>query len=268
MSKPSQHPEDRRRRQYERQRRQKSPSNSTFDRNVYEQLRGAIRRGDISIDTPLVESELIDLLDSTRNAVRRALQMLALDGLIHREPRVGTSVQGRPMIFNAGNILPQLLEPAPGDPSKSSDFRAVEIETIEDGLIPQGELIGTALQSRSNEVHQLVQRIKISDKTPIYVRVGYTEPIPNYTRLIDSTRQGLPSIEETFQILFGTEIGERKQFIYAESCRPWLSRMLRIKSEAPVLVREMLIYDINGKPRELSFTYYRGDRVTMTAQLR
>src|SRR5262249_29570424 len=64
----------------------------TSSRRVYELLRSAIRTGYLPAGTQLVEFELVKTLSTSRNALRVALQLLADEGVVERNPRSGTFI--------------------------------------------------------------------------------------------------------------------------------------------------------------------------------
>ncbi len=59
----------------------------------YDELRGAIVRGEIAPNSRLIESDLSSFFEMSRGAVRNALIRLEQEGLVVREPHRGARVR-------------------------------------------------------------------------------------------------------------------------------------------------------------------------------
>ena len=65
----------------------------TASQHAYEMLREAIVTGRLQPNERLVEADLMQMLDTTRSAVRTALVRLEQEGLVEREPNRGAKVR-------------------------------------------------------------------------------------------------------------------------------------------------------------------------------
>ena len=70
------------------------PRRKSLGQHVFESLRGAIIRGDVSPGNRLVESRLADALGISRTPVREAIHKLEREGLLRRLPQGGFFVVG------------------------------------------------------------------------------------------------------------------------------------------------------------------------------
>lgn len=79
---------------------------------VYEQLKEAIRHGELQPGEPLSETSLSQALDISRTPVREALQQLAQEGLVQKKPNRSVTVT-EPSFQDVLNILHvrMLIEP-------------------------------------------------------------------------------------------------------------------------------------------------------------
>jgi GntR family transcriptional regulator len=260
MSRLSQHPDDRLRREYERRRRDAGHANSPKPRHTYEQLRGAIRTGEIALDDLMVESELMKNYAATRNATRRALQTLAEDGLVNRERRVGTNVSASIVTFDVSRVLPaeEVQAPVAAQP----DPRRFRIDELDFTLLAASAYLRDLLGESPEEVINLRQLVFL-DTSPLFLRSGYAAAVPDYRGRVEDTNQNALPLEVAFETLFDVAYGGSEITIQAIAADPDTARELQLETGAPILVRQLLLRDVEGVARELSFTYFRADRVSL-----
>lgn len=228
----------------------------TQTRRAYLLLRSGIRSGAYQPEEVLVEDQLIELLATSRNAVRQALQMLAEEGLVDRSPRRGTSVS------NSLNLaLDQRRRPATGGLSTELSWRGADVEAtkVESRTVPCTSHIQTRLALLPGDLVRMDEYLVTADGEPVAVRVGYIPaditagdytPVPRHRSVI-------------FERRFKAAFGRSEDSIEAVACEERTARLLGVKEGSPILLVETLSVDAEDVPRELSYNYNRGDRVSI-----
>lgn len=221
-------------------------------RRVYDLLRAGIRRGDIGSDESLVEEHLVEALSASRQAVREALQTLAAEGLVTRRRRTGTTVSGAILDISADQLMH--LSPETDGLAEST------IETIEEMDLPSPPWMRERLAIPDSEQVRMVEEvIRIQDEV-ICVRVSYKPlsrlPLRMVTEVAD--------LATAFETANGVALASVESLVEAVSADPLTAELLGVPHGAPLLVREVLLTDADGLPRDLSYTHYRGDRICFT----
>lgn len=169
----------------------------TSPRRVYELIRSGIRRGTMPHDEILSEQHLIETLGATRNAVRKALQMLADDGVVLRARRAGTSIAHDIVAVRDGEVGPRAWAGMP-------DEGRLTVETLECRRITAPAVIQEFIGADVESVILLEQIGRMNGK-PLYLRVGYCITdfdIDEFTERVESNhwssrRSQLPIIESS-----------------------------------------------------------------------
>lgn len=218
---------------------QKSP------RRVHDLVRTAIREGILLPDDRLVEDYLVRELATSRNAVREAMQLLASEGLVRREPRQGTTVIGGVIRIPLDDIV-SLAAP-----------ECVRIERLDDRKVPSTDLIRARLQTEAKEVG-VIEHLFSFDSKPIGIRVAYYHA---------HVKQPLgwercPDLGTGFKTVFGLPMGRVETTIDAVPCEARTSKVLSIPVGSPCLVKEQVLYDSAGTPQEFAYSHYRSDLVS------
>ncbi|OZC45754.1 hypothetical protein CH286_17175 [Rhodococcus sp. WWJCD1] len=249
---------DEQRARYIRAQSNRGEKSVTSPRRVYELIRSGIRRGTMPHDEVLSEQHLIETLGATRNAVRKALQMLADDGVVLRARRAGTSIAHDIVAVRDGEVGPRAWAGMP-------DAGRLTVETLECRRITAPaviqEFIGTDVESVI-----LLEQIGRMNAKPLYLRVGYCITdfdIGEFTERIESNHSEFPPIAVAHHRIFGTTYGGSSSVVEAISCQERAAELLEMQVGSPVLLRELITRDTDGRPSELSFTHFRADRVAI-----
>ncbi|WP_181779690.1 GntR family transcriptional regulator [Pseudonocardia pini] len=237
--------------------RPRDPEAETNPRRAYEFLRAGIRRGSVDPDRPLYDTFLSTSLRASRNTVRSALRMLAADGLVSRRQRTGTRVVRGITLIDLADDLP-LLAPELVDVEQGA-HRVVEAPP------PVQEVLG-----HTGTVLRTEQLVRL-DGEPILHRVGYLLADPGAgedltVRMLDLNVRATV-LTDRFRALFGREMGGIASTVEAIACDEASAALLQIPVGAPVLLREIVLRDVDDRPLVLGYQYYRGDRVAMVADL-
>jgi GntR family transcriptional regulator len=237
----------------------------TSPHRAHNLLRSGIRTGMFSGDAALVEDALIRALSTSRNAVRQALQMLAAEGLVDRRPNRGTTVIATICDIAVDQLVPTTAFGEPGATVRQLDHRTIPGDTyVRTRLALAGTEAATTSCVGADERAEL--RVDMSetlisrDSTPISLRVSY---VPAGDGPVVRVLEVVP-VPEAFLRVFGRPLGSTEASIGAIAAGAGVARLLGLSEGAPVLVQEVLLRDVDGRPRELSYTYHRADRVSVS----
>ncbi|MCU1514068.1 MAG: GntR family transcriptional regulator [Microbacteriaceae bacterium] len=225
---------------------------SKSSQRAYGLIRAGIRLGIYPVDSRLHESSLVHELTISRTAVRQALNLLADEGLVARRQRVGTVVIRRPL-ENPSDWTSESSGPA--------DRRErLGRERIFEELVPAGA-ISDLIMVPSGIVKVACDRI-LWDGTVIGVRAVYKDA--------DATHASVPrtamDVGTAFAFTFDVALGHIESQLETLACDERLAKLLGMNEGAPILYRELLLHDVDGRPLMLSCTHYRGDRVAVSTE--
>ncbi|ONH51746.1 GntR family transcriptional regulator [Frankia sp. CcI49] len=228
-------------------------------RRAYEMLRAGLRAGHFDGPEELAENTLVNTLGISRNSVRRALSMLADEGLVTRAPRRGTTVRRGIVQVHEGEMLPRELH-------EEESWRRLEIEEISQCVVPTTRLLRERLEIDDAEVVMIEQVFRL-DGEPLCVRAGYV-PLPatpeRYFADVVAIDRRPPRYEALFEQLFDAPYGGGRAVVEAVPCEERTARLLGVTPGTPVLLREVVVRDSSGRARDLHWTHFRGDRVALS----
>jgi GntR family transcriptional regulator len=242
----------------------RDPALQNSSRRTHDLLRAGIRNNVITRDAQLSEHLLTRGYSTSRNAVREALQLLALEGLVTRVPRYGTRVTGSIVVMPLGDLGPEGIVGSPSDRPTETGLEELDLQ-----LVPATPVIQERLQI-TDETVLLVEHLLTVDGLPLYARVAYLPAGPSLVELTEAIRA-------VYQPSDANDGGGPKLFDIGGAgfpppvaagpgaARP--ARLLQIAPGAPILVRERMLYDPEDRPLELSFTHLRGDRAALTTSI-
>jgi GntR family transcriptional regulator len=223
----------------------------TSPRRAHDLVRAAIRSGDLRPGDRLEELVLVRELATSRNAVREALQMLADEGLVTRAPREGTTVVGSVLELPLDDLIP---------PTGPADIAIVRLNNRR---VPSTPLIRDRLQTSADEVGVIEQLFTFRGE-PIGVWIDYYN-----ADVVQPEQWGVcPDLRTAFEHIYGTPLGWVETTIEARPCEPRTMRLLGLDERLPMLVKEHVMYDTQGVPRDLTYAHYRADRVSFTVRSR
>ena len=146
------------------------------------------------------------------------------------------------------------------------DSEIVRMRLVEHALVAPSPLIKALMRTEEFAVSMLEQLGSIGEQ-PIFVRVSY-----HLVGDFESTARRLrtPSPEgstlttaESFRLHFGVDLLSNDVSIEAVRSDRRTATAMRVPVGTPMILRQMLLTDENGWVRELSFTHFRADRVTL-----
>jgi GntR family transcriptional regulator len=170
-------------------------------------------------------------------------------------------VPDRPMVHIAmGKLVP--------DDLLGTRFRTrIRVEELEYGVVNTTPNISMLLRIQDPTV-LMVEQVAVLDDHPLYLRVGYypaaTDPHALADRIRDADTRLVQPVEATFASLFGAPYGHAAAVLEAVRCEERAAELLDITEGDTVLLRQMVLVDAYGRPRSLSYTHFRSDRVALT----
>ncbi len=215
---------------------------------VRDVIRSGIRHGIIKPGTQLGEDEFGVSMHASRASVRAAFQMLANEGLLERRTRSGTRVRTRPIQIDVRGMFPD-----------EQEFSPMISVLARDQIVPPPPLVRSLLGIDDELVRLREYRSSVDDEV-IAVRVAYRQR--QFTgRGAEEPRD---DIEAWFESVFGVPFGSVQTTIEFAVCDARSAKDMGLEEGAPLLVREQIFRDREGRARELAFLEVRADRVEFT----
>lgn len=204
------------------------------------------------------ESELMRQYGVSRATARKAMEMLANNGLIQKRRGYGSEV-----VSNRPNTSPQRV--ASYIKRSLSDKTVPEKRLIDAGVVPaDDEAAGVLGVAPGAELYRL-RRVRYSGDTPFYFEVNYFEN--GY--LPDPLEHDFS--KEALRVYISNEchiIWRRaEQCIYAVAAPAEIAGLLGIKTGDPLLYIRRISFDAGNVARELVKTYYRADLYHLEVEL-
>lgn len=215
-------------------------------RLVHQLLRSSIKSGVLQAGDVLSEENLINNLDSTRSAIRTALQMLASEGLVSRQRKIGTVVQSRPVQLRMHDII------------ATGSSTPIEYQRINEHTIPTAGLIRERLETDQEHVRMLEFIMRV-DNVPIGTLTAFQV---NPNALAPVHLEEAASISEIFEAEYDAPFGRMDCWIDAVPADERTARMLDVPTSAILLVRDQVLMDVNGYVHEFGYAHYRADMVS------
>lgn len=154
-----------------------------------------------------------------------------------------------------------------GELSGGSPASRVVVEELEHAVIRSTPVIRALLQ-RDDPLVVMVEQLARLDGIPLYLRVGYypvsDDPEALMARIERSNGFRDRSVAQTFLAAFGVGYGSSETVLEAVKCEAHAAQLLDILEGDSVLLRQMIVRDVDGLPWSLSYTHYRSDRVALT----
>jgi GntR family transcriptional regulator len=219
---------------------------------IHSILRSGIRTGRFAPGQVLDEAKLGVAFQTSRNATREALRLLARSGMVVREVARGTYVVGH--ILTAP--VDHLWSPAFDKQMNASDLTYVEI----DRRFVRTSGLFDVTESAVGEDAYLVDHLVRFGGRPVALRSVYLPTEPDPLAIADR----ISFLPQSYEDCFGVRLLRQECTVEAIPCDARTSRLLEIAENDPVLLREIVLRDTDGAPRVRAFQINRSDRVAFS----
>ncbi|MFG1999840.1 GntR family transcriptional regulator [Spirillospora sp. NPDC048911] len=216
-------------------------------------LHGAFRSGVLP-----AEADLVRDFATSRNAVRDALDLLRAEGLIERCPGVGTTV--------ATEKYPHGLERLLGLAETLREHGEVTNEVRTTGLITPPREITARLRLAAGEPVVYIERLRRLNGLPLSLDLTYVARDLGEPLLGEDLAH--TDVFVLLERISGQPLGRGELTVEAVNADPHSAAMLDAPRGAALLMVERLTHLADGRPVDLEFIRFRGDRITMSGTLR
>lgn len=250
------------RRDFMRQRHYGASAGDSSTFRVYELLRAGLRDGSISGQEQLSEHVLVKTYSASRNSVRRALQMLAEQGLVSRERRTGTNVTHVFTPVSVGEIGPRAW-------SGTNYAGRLVVDTITCTQIALSPELRRRMATTCEQAI-LLEQVGSVDGAPHYYRLGYnlTDLSPTaFMEIVDELHLSFPPLRDAFERCFGRPFGHTVYSLEAVTAEADVAHRLQMPEGTPTILRELVTTGADGQSGELSFTYFASGRVALSGRM-
>jgi GntR family transcriptional regulator len=216
------------------------------------QLRNRILNGDYSFGEKIPgEYRLMAEFDVSRVTIRRALQELTEDGLVHRRRRRGTVAVCRapaaPLRLSAHGMLEVALRIGLRTGITMKSF----------GFVPASETVAEYLGIEKEAPVQNAVRVRTLDGTPFsHVTTFVPERIGRNISRADLSRHPMLVLFERA----GIKIGRAEQTVKAVAADAETASDLEVKTGTPLLSMSRVVFDPRDKPIQYLAVLYPPDR--------
>lgn len=226
---------------------------------LYDKIFQDIINGKYKIGSLLpAERELISTYHVSRATVRKAMEMLANDGMIEKKRGHGTYVK---------NLKPKTyLNKVINYTKKNISNKTIAYKKVLDFTeIHANKKLSTFLNVPEGTPLIKLKRIRYADKEPMYIEINYFEKnwLPDLLTK-DFSKESLRAFLMN-QHHISWLCAHQK--IYSITATEELATLLSIKPHSPLLYINRISYDINNIPREFVETYYRADNYYLEIDL-
>ncbi|WP_344897270.1 GntR family transcriptional regulator [Actinomadura meridiana] len=222
-------------------------------RQVADVLRRQVLFGGFADGALPSEPELMIEFGTSRNTVREALRLLCGEGLVERCPGVGTVVAGEKYAHGL-EVLLGLAETLGGHGEVTNQVRTT-------GLIePPGE-IARRLEVAAGERVVYIERLRRLDGRPLSLDLTYVARDLGGPLLAEDLAHN--DIFVLLERIAGQPLGRAELTVEAVNADPHSAATLDVPRGAALLMVERMTHLADGRPVDLEYIRFRGDRITL-----
>jgi GntR family transcriptional regulator len=224
-----------------------------------ELVRERIESGEWSPGTVLPsERELSSQFGLSRMTTRKALDRLVRQGLLRRQQRRGTFVEEPKASFEAltlGGFTQQALAAGASPSSRLLRFERV---------LP-GPGIAHRLGIPTSQLVYLIERLRIVNESPVALHQSH---IPmNIAPDLEQSDLEKQSLYDVLLSCCGLRVGHAEETLQSALATEYEARLLHVAPGAPMLLLDIRLSTIDGRPMEAVKVIFRGDRVTLRQEI-
>jgi GntR family transcriptional regulator len=226
-------------------------------RQVADVLRQQVLDGAFTGGTLPKEPCLIEEFGTSRNTIRDALDLLRAEGLVERLPGVGTIV--------ATTKYPHGLERLLGLAETLHEHGEITNEIRTTGLITSPRAITARLALPDDTPVVYIERLRRLNGVPLSLDLTYVVRDLGEALLEEDLAHN--DIFVLIERLSGQRLGVADLTVEAVNADPHSAAVLAAPRGAALLMAERLTHLADGRPVDLEFIRFRGDRLTMRGRL-
>lgn len=227
-------------------------------RRIRDVLRARILTGAYG-ERPLPsETALAAEFGASRNIVRDVLTLLRSEGLVDRIPGAGTFVVSAKAVQGLDRLrgLAETFD-AGGD-------RVVNQVVLAE-IVPATPIVAERLELAAGAPVVALERVRLLDGEPLSLDASYLPADVGGPLLeMDLTRHDVFGLLEQKLCLL---LGSAALSIEAIAADRTVADLLRVREGSPLLFLERLTFSESGRPVDLEFVRYRGDRLSLSGWL-
>jgi GntR family transcriptional regulator len=227
-------------------------------RQLADLLRRQILTGGFPTGTLPHEAALGTEYAASRNTVRQALDMLRAEGLVDRLPGVGTVVVARKYPHGLDRLM-GLAETLHEHGDVTNEVRTV-------GPAPAPAPVAERLRLPAGADVLYIERLRRLNGLPLSLDLTYV-PLDIGTCLLGADLEHT-DVFRLLEAVTGQPLGHADITLEAVNADAHSAAVLQAPRGAAVLMLERLTHLADGRPVDLEFIRFRGDRITMGGQLR
>jgi GntR family transcriptional regulator len=194
---------------------------------------------------------------ASRNTVRQALDLLRAEGLVERLPGVGTVV--------VGHKYPHGLDRLMGLAETLREHGTVTNEVRTMGPAPAPHPVARRLQVAPGTDVLYIERLRRLNGLPLSLDLTYV-PLDIGTALLGADLENT-DVFRLLETITGQGLGHAEITLEAVNADAHSAAVLEAPRGAAVLMLERLTHLADGRPVDLEFIRFRGDRITMSGLL-
>ncbi|MBL1105525.1 GntR family transcriptional regulator [Streptomyces sp. 5-8] len=203
------------------------------------------------------ESILATDYRASRNTVRQALDLLRAEGLVDRLPGVGTVVVARK--------YPHGLDRLMGLAETLREHGRVTNEVRTMGPAPAPVPVAERLRVPAGADVLYIERLRRLNGLPLSLDVTYI-PLDIGASLLGADLENT-DVFRLLEAITGRPLGHAEITLEAVNADAHSAAVLQAPRGAAVLMLERLTHLADGRPVDLEFIRFRGDRITMSGLL-
>ncbi|GHB55669.1 putative GntR-family transcriptional regulator [Streptomyces viridiviolaceus] len=195
---------------------------------------------------------------ASRNTVREALDLLRAEGLVARQPGVGTVVVARK--------YPHGLDRLMGLAETLHEHGRVTNEVRTMGPVPAPAPVAERLQVAPASDVLYIERLRRLNAIPLSLDLTYL-PLDIGSALLGADLENT-DVFRLLESVTGRSLGHAEITLEAVTADAHSAAVLEAPRGAAVLMLERLTHLADGRPVDLEFIRFRGDRIAMSGLLR
>lgn len=204
------------------------------------------------------ERELSSEFRLSRATTRKALDRLVAEGVLRKEPRRGTFVAEPKTVFDALTLRgfsAQALEAGASPASRLLRFERV---------VPSAQ-VAARLEVPTSQLVYLIERLRTVNGIPVALHQSY---LPMHLAP-DLQHEDLEkrSLYEILASRYQLAVGHAQETLESSLATEYESVVLSVPAGAPMLLLNIRLSSLDGRPLEVVKVAFRGDRVTLRQEI-